>query len=186
MIAKITLATVVIAALPMATKGCAPDPAEAYAGSAVGAVCTVDKKTRAKLGLNAEQADNAAAVIGVAKDRGLPERAAVIGIATTLQESELSTYPRGDNDGGRAYGIFQQHATTRGTGEWGTITSALNAASAATKFFEHLEKVKGWQDMSLTRAAQRVQRSADGSLYAQHEDRATRIVAKLTACKDGA
>jgi hypothetical protein len=176
MIAKLALATVVIAALPMATKGCAPDPGEANAGSAVGAVCTVDKKTRAKLGLNTEQADNAAAVIGVAKDMGLPERAAVIAIATTLQESELLTNPPGDNDGGLAVGIFQQHPS------WGR--NRTDAAASARRFFSRLTKVSRWKTRPLTEAAQAVQHSGHPYAYADDEDRATRIVTKLTTCTE--
>ena len=183
MIVKTFLATAAIAALPMAAASrCAPE-SQASAGSA-GPVCSPSSKTRASLKLNREQASNAVAVIRVAADMGLPEHAAVIAIATTLQESDLLTNPPGDNDGGRAKGIFQQHATASGKGEWGTIDQALDAASAATSFYEHLQKVKGWQGLPLTVAAQKVQRSADGSLYAQHEDRAARIVAKLTTCKE--
>ncbi|TMR90616.1 hypothetical protein [Nonomuraea basaltis] len=106
MIAKITLATVVIAALPMAAASRCEPGSQASAGAA-GPVCEISKKARRDLGLTVEQAANAAAVIRVAADMGLPERAAVIGIATTLQESGLDQDAVGD--GGLAVGVFQQH-----------------------------------------------------------------------------
>ena len=47
---------------------------------------------------------------------------------------------------------------------------------ASRKFYEKLQTVEGWERMSLTRAAQRVQRSAYPDAYAKHETIATQIV----------
>ena len=163
---KIAFACAALAALPMAAKACAAD---AQVRSPKGGVCGS--------GLDSEQAANAAAVIRVADEMGLPGRAAVIGVATTLQESDLRTYPPGDNDGGLAVGIFQQHP------HWGPRRT--NAGVSAKRFYNRLVKVTDWDTRPLTEAAQAVQGSAHPNAYAQHEDRAARIIAKLTSrsCK---
>jgi murein DD-endopeptidase MepM/ murein hydrolase activator NlpD len=54
---------------------------------------------------------------------------------------------------------------------------------ASTKFYEKLKTIDGWESMSLTRAAQRVQISAYPDAYAKHEPLATQIVNLLA---DGA
>jgi murein DD-endopeptidase MepM/ murein hydrolase activator NlpD len=51
---------------------------------------------------------------------------------------------------------------------------------ASRKFYEKLRTVKGWESTSLTRAAQRVQRSAYPNAYAKHEPIASQIVDVLT------
>ncbi|MGH3680340.1 MAG: M23 family metallopeptidase, partial [Natronosporangium sp.] len=47
-------------------------------------------------------------------------------------------------------------------------------------FYTRLLRVEGWQQLPLAQAAQAVQRSADGSLYADDEKPARRLVAALT------
>lgn len=180
---RTTLATMVLAALPMAAASRCEEMANAGA-SAAGPVCApVSKEVRRDLGLTVEQAANARAVLQVADEMkyndaiGLPERAKVIAIATTLQESNLRTDAVGD--GGRAVGIFQQHR------HWAPRhrDDRKDAEASARRFYAQLVKVPRWHSRPLTVAAQKVQRSADGSLYAKHEARATRIVTKLTTCK---
>ncbi|EEP75078.1 hypothetical protein MCAG_05405 [Micromonospora sp. ATCC 39149] len=51
---------------------------------------------------------------------------------------------------------------------------------AARVFYEALLEVPGWEEMSVTAAAQSVQISAFPDAYAQHEERATTVVAALT------
>ncbi|MEV0236847.1 hypothetical protein [Nonomuraea sp. NPDC050786] len=164
MIAKIALATVVVAALPMAAKGC---EADAQASKTVSGSC--------RAGLTGSQAANARAVLQVADDMGLPERAKVIAIATTLQESDLDENEVGD--GGQAVGVFQQHP------HWGR--NRTDPAASARRFYARLVKVPRWKTRPLTEAAQAVQGSAFPNAYAKHEARATRIVSKLTACMGG-
>ncbi|MEU4576098.1 hypothetical protein [Nonomuraea sp. NPDC023979] len=163
-----------------AAKGCAPPNAGGSAGQVV-SMCDYapDSRPSGKLGLDSHQAANARAVIEVAAGRGLPRRAAVIGIATTLQESRLRTGAVGDN--GTAFGIFQQ----RPVSGWGTRATATNARVAAGKFYDRLEKVRGWKTRPLTSAAQAVQRSAFPYAYADDEDDAERIVNIITwrSCK---
>ncbi|MGR6921106.1 hypothetical protein ACU635_43280 [[Actinomadura] parvosata] len=182
MIAKLTLATALIAALPLAARSCAMD-ARASAGSAnPSPICNIGGTANkvGKIGLTTEQIRNAVIVIRVAVERDLPWRAAVIGIATTLQESYLDNSVVGDD--GTAFGIFQQ----RPVSGWGTVATATNPEAAAGKFYSRLVKVKRWQTRPLTEAAQAVQRSAYPNAYAKHENKAEVIVAKLAprACKE--
>lgn len=166
----------------MAAK-CEPRSATASAGSAgdgaVKSICDWDlprSKPTGALGLDRHETSNAYAVLNQAAKRKLPRRAAVIGIATTLQESQLrSDGPAGD--GGLAIGVFQQHPS------WGN--DRRNASASANRFFSRLSKVSGWRTMSLTRAAQAVQKSGFPYAYAKHEARAEKIVNILTwrACK---
>jgi hypothetical protein len=54
--------------------------------------------------LTAEQVANAATIAAVGRDRGLPERAVVIALATAQQESRLRNLDYGDRD---SLGLFQ-------------------------------------------------------------------------------
>ncbi len=56
----------------------------------------------------------------------------------------------------------------------------MRPAYAAEAFYAALLEVPGWQQMSVTMAAQAVQVSAFPYAYAQHEERARTIVAALT------
>jgi hypothetical protein len=56
----------------------------------------------------------------------------------------------------------------------------MDPSYAATKFYEALARVSGWQDLAATVAAQAVQRSAYPDAYAKHEPLARQIVAALT------
>ena len=51
---------------------------------------------------------------------------------------------------------------------------------ASRKFYEKLVTIPRWQTMSLTRAAQKVQRSAYPNAYAKHEELASTVVNSLT------
>ncbi|MET7734615.1 heavy metal transporter [Streptomyces sp. NPDC005402] len=120
-----------------------------------------------------EQAVNAATITAVGTGRGLPERAVTIALATALQESGLRNISHGDRD---SLGLFQQ----RPSQGWGTPKEILDPTYAAGEFYKHLVKVKGYQDLPLTVAAQRVQRSGYPEAYAKHEPDATVLAAALT------
>ena len=115
--------------------------------------------------LTAEQADNAALIVAVATSRALPERAAVVALSTALQESDLRNLRLGDRD---SLGLFQQ----RPSQGWGTEDEVLDPYHATNAFFDALLRVDGWDTMSVTEAAQAVQRSAYPDAYAKHEGRA--------------
>ncbi|MET9729868.1 heavy metal transporter [Streptomyces sp. NPDC006458] len=120
-----------------------------------------------------EQAVNAATITAVGVNRGLPERAVTIALATALQESALRNIEHGDRD---SLGLFQQ----RPSQGWGTPRQIMDPAYAAGVFYEHLEKVPDYEKLRLTDAAQRVQRSGYPLAYAKHERDATLLAAALT------
>lgn len=120
-----------------------------------------------------QQVRNAAIIINVGAKLKLPPRAWVIAVATAMQESRLSNLgnlgARNDHD---SLGLFQQ----RPSSGWGTPSDIQKPEYAATKFYEKLKTVQGWEKMSLTRAAQAVQISAYPDAYAKHEPAATQMV----------
>ncbi|MFE9960031.1 hypothetical protein [Micromonospora sp. NPDC005299] len=128
---------------------------------------------QSKIDLNDEQTANAKAIIAATKKAGLPERAAVISIATSLQESKLENLGHlGDKNDHDSLGLFQQ----RPTSGWGTPEQITNPEYSTLAFLKGLKQVDGWQDMPLTEAAQTVQVSAYPDAYAQWEQQATDIV----------
>ncbi|MGC3861839.1 hypothetical protein ACPSM1_16780 [Micromonospora chersina] len=129
---------------------------------------------QSKIDLNDEQMANAKAIIAATKKAGLPERAAVISIATSLQESKLENLGHlGDRNDHDSLGLFQQ----RPSSGWGTPEQITNPEYSTLAFLKGLKQVDGWQDMPLTEAAQTVQVSAYPDAYAQWEQQAADIVA---------
>jgi murein DD-endopeptidase MepM/ murein hydrolase activator NlpD len=126
--------------------------------------------------LTPDQTHDAAVIIAVGQQRKVPPRGWVIAIATALQESGLRNLPNlGSSNDHDSLGLFQQ----RPSQGWGTPAQILDPAYAATKFYEHLVRVRNWQTIPLTNAAQAVQRSAFPNAYAKHEPLATAIVNAL-------
>ncbi|WP_159796660.1 M15 family metallopeptidase [Puerhibacterium puerhi] len=132
-----------------------------------------------------EQLANAAVIINTAKDLGLPLKAQAIGVMTALGESSLINVDHGDDvhgvtnpDGSPtcSLGLFQQQWCLG----WGTREQVLDPAYAATKFFERLAQVAGWQDLEPTIAANKVQRNADPFHYAPYWETANAVVSALT------
>ncbi|MBM0277090.1 hypothetical protein [Micromonospora tarensis] len=127
------------------------------------------------LTLNDEQTANVKAIIAATKKAGLPERAAVISIATSLQESKLENLGHlGDMNDHDSLGLFQQ----RPSSGWGTPEQITDPEYSTTAFLKGLRQVDGWQDMPLTDAAQTVQVSAYPDAYAQWEQQAADLVAQ--------
>jgi len=130
--------------------------------------------TQSHIDLTDEQTTNAKAIIAATKKNGMNERAAVISIATALQESKLENLGHlGDRNDHDSQGLFQQ----RPSSGWGTIEQITNPEYATTAFLTALKQVDGWQDMPLTQAAQTVQVSAYPDHYAQWETQAAELVA---------
>ena len=132
-------------------------------------VCTVPSTS---VTLRADQWANARTIAQVGRDRGLPERAVVIALATAMQESTLHNLDHGDRD---SLGLFQQ----RPSQGWGSPAQVQDPVYAAGRFYDSLVEVPGWDTMRLTDAAQTVQRSAFPELYQQHEPLASALVAAL-------
>ena len=129
--------------------------------------------------LDASQIADAQIIYNVGEDLQLPQRAAVIAIATAMQESRLRNLPYGDAD---SLGLFQE----RPSQGWGSPAEILNPVYAASAFYARLVQVTGWQMLPLTVAAQDVQHSGDPGAYAQWESLADALVntfsGAATAC----
>ncbi len=142
-------------------------------------VCEFASAAGTTLNLSPEQTGHAATIAAAATRRGLPGRAATIGIATAIQESKLRNLPGGDRD---SLGLFQQ----RPSQGWGTPEQILDPVYAADRFYAALVQVRGWESLPLTEAAQRVQRSAFPTAYAAHEDEAEVYAQALTGARPAA
>lgn len=131
--------------------------------------CTVDGGT---VTVSAEQARNATTIAQVARDRGLPDRAVVIALATAQQESGLRNLDYGDRD---SLGLFQQ----RPSQGWGTPAQVQDPVYAAGKFYDGLVQVPGWETGRLTDVAQSVQLSGFPEAYQKHQGMAQELTAAL-------
>jgi len=135
--------------------------------------CTATASAVGSHNLAPDQADNAALISAISLQRDLPARAATIGIATAMQESKLRNIDYGDRD---SLGLFQQ----RPSQGWGTEEQVQDPRYATEAFYDVLARIKGYDDMPVTDAAQAVQRSAFPDAYAQHEDMARAFASALT------
>jgi len=129
-------------------------------------------------GLSQAQLTNASTIVSIGMRMRVPRQGILIALATAHQESRFLNYA---NDGrGRdlrrdqagiarskqlahdavgsdhgSLGVFQQQWPW-----WGTMGELMSPPHAAVKFYSRLLKVPGWESMSVTAAAQSVQRSA--------------------------
>ncbi|MBQ0902375.1 hypothetical protein [Micromonospora sp. U21] len=145
------------------------------------------RRPRPVAGLDQAQMDNAKVIVDVGLEMKMPRRALVVALATAMQESNLYNLTsdvlpesaqyanQGSGSDHDSVGLFQQ----RPSSGWGTVAELMRPSYAARAFYEALNEIPGWQDMSITAAAQAVQISAFPDAYAQHEDRATTVVAAL-------
>ncbi|OYX58409.1 MAG: hypothetical protein B7Y93_01625 [Micrococcales bacterium 32-70-13] len=162
-----TVATMAIAerpVLPVEPRRSAPAPSAPSGGSGArppsGGTITP---------LTAEMREHATTIIQVGRQLGVPEYGIVIALATAMQESSLRNLSWGDRD---SVGLFQQ----RPSSGWGTAADLQVPSHAARLFYEGrtgytrgLLDIPGWQNMTLTRAAQAVQISAYPDYYAKWE-----------------
>jgi hypothetical protein len=100
-------------------------------------------------------------------DMGDAFKAAVIGVATGLVESNLVNVQHGDRD---SLGVFQQRPSMG----WGSPAQVTNVLYAATKFFSRFPG--NWKNMAPGDVAQSVQRSAFPGKYAQRMGQADGLV----------
>nr|WP_239102905.1 hypothetical protein [Actinoplanes siamensis] len=135
---------------------------------ALGPECTVSAD--GEVTLDSAQMANAATIAAVGVRRDMPEQAVVVALATALQESKLENLDGGDRD---SVGLFQQ----RPSKGWGTVEQIKDPRYAAGKFYGALRKVKGWEKMRVTDAAQKVQRSAFPNAYEKWADE-SRVLAR--------
>ncbi len=139
--------------------------------------CTA--KTSGEVTLTLDQMANAATISAVGIRRGVPERAVTVALATALQESKLANLDGGDRD---SIGLFQQ----RPSQGWGTPAQIANPRYAAGQFYTALLRVHNWQRLSITAAAQAVQRSAIPSGYAKWASDAQILASALMGDKSAA
>lgn len=132
-------------------------PADAPAAAAAGQWGTPDRLA------------NAATIVQVGREMGVPERGQVIAVATAMQESGLRNVDHGDRD---SLGLFQQ----RPSQDWGTPAQVRDPRYAATQFYDRLLDVPDWPELPLWQAAQAVQHSGHPTLYADDEDVAALLV----------
>ncbi|MGC0374688.1 C40 family peptidase [Streptomyces sp. SAI-229] len=116
----------------------------------------------------AEQVPNAKTIQATGVAMNIPARGQVVALATALQESGLRNLTYGDRD---SLGLFQQRPSMG----WGTANEILDPVHASTRFYEGLKKVSGWQSLSITQAAQAVQKSGFPDAYAKWEPLATAL-----------
>ncbi|MEV4544469.1 hypothetical protein [Micromonospora echinaurantiaca] len=130
---------------------------------------------QSRIDLDSEQVENVKAIIAATKKSDMDERAAVVAIATALQESKLENLGHlGDRNDHDSQGLFQQ----RPSSGWGTVEQITDPEYSTKAFLKGLKQVDGWQDMPLTKAAQTVQVSAYPFHYAQWEQQAADLVAE--------
>ncbi|MFE9689391.1 hypothetical protein [Micromonospora sp. NPDC005806] len=131
---------------------------------------------QSRIPLDDTQVANAKAIVKAAKETGVGERGAVIGVATSLQESKLYNLGHlGEYNDHDSEGLFQQ----RPSSGWGTPDQVTDPDYASKAFFNALKNVGDWHDLPLTAAAQTVQVSAFPYAYAQWEEQAADIVQQV-------
>ncbi|MEU6015075.1 C40 family peptidase [Streptomyces sp. NPDC047515] len=116
----------------------------------------------------AEQIPNAKTIQATGVAMKVPARGQVVALATALQESGLRNLDYGDRD---SLGLFQQ----RPSQGWGTAQQVRDPVHASTRFYETLLKVPGWQSMTVTQAAQAVQKSGFPDAYAKWKPLSTAL-----------
>jgi cell wall-associated NlpC family hydrolase len=168
--AAVAVPLALVAGVVMAAEG---SGALTPAGPAPLTNCVSATGNAAAATLTASQEANARIIYDVAASMNLPQQAAVIAIATAMQESRLQNLPHGDAD---SIGLFQQ----RPSKGWGTPAQLKSPVYAATAFYDALVQVPGWQALPLTVAAQDVQHSAYPGAYAQWQNFAAMVVAKFS------
>jgi hypothetical protein len=135
--------------------------------------CTATTGGGTSVDLDPEQMGNAGVIAAVAVRRGLPARAGTIAIATAIQESKLRNISYGDRD---SLGLFQQRPSMG----WGTPEEVRDPVYASNAFYDVLVKIEGYRNLEITKAAQKVQRSAYPEAYADHEPEARVLSSALS------
>jgi cell wall-associated NlpC family hydrolase len=120
------------------------------------------------LDLPGEQVPNARTIVATGISLDVPKKGQIIALATAMQESRLRNLNYGDRD---SLGLFQQ----RPSQGWGTAQQIRDPVYASERFYKALLKVNGWQQMTVTQAAQAVQASGYPDAYAQWENLATAL-----------
>lgn len=133
--------------------------------------------------LSAEMEANARTIIQVGRSLGVSDYGIIIALSAAAQESTLRNLNYGDLD---SVGLFQQRPSTG----WGTPAQLTDPVYASRLFFggpsnpnkgktRGLLDISGWQNMTVTQAAQAVQISAYPNAYAKWEASARAWLSQL-------
>jgi cell wall-associated NlpC family hydrolase len=157
--------------LMTSTAASSDDTTTTNEGSTCGPVATAGGET---ITLDQDQLANARTIIDVGLETKVPDRGLVVAVATALQESTLRNLNFGDRD---SVGLFQQRNA------WGSFDVRTDPAEAASMFYTGgsagqpgLLDISSWGSLSITAAAQAVQRSAYPLAYAKWEPLAASLV----------
>lgn len=131
--------------------------------------------------LTKEQSRMASIIVAASFERKLPERAAVIALATAYQESGIRNLDYGDRD---SLGLFQQRPDPRF--EWGTAEQIMDPWYSSKRFYDELVKFPGWESADINDQAQKVQRSGFPQAYRKHVPNATTLAAAARGTKQQA
>lgn len=167
LIMSVILGVVYLASSANASTGCATTASQVNTGNLPAGPIA---------GYSGTQLVNAAAIMNAAASLGLSVQAQRIGVAVAMGESSLTVLDRGDAAGPDSRGLFQQRAN----GAWGSLADRMDPTISATNFFKALQKVSGWEGMTLTEAAHAVQGNADPNHYAKFEKPANEVVSALS------
>ena len=133
---------------PRATPGTLPLADRVQIGSATG--------PQSYLPIDSARMANATAIVRQALSKHMGVRAAVIAVATAMQESGLENISYGDRD---SLGLFQQRPSMG----WGTAAQITTPSYAADAFLDalatHQKADPGWASEPLWATAQAVQKS---------------------------
>jgi hypothetical protein len=124
--------------------------------------------------LSNEQLQNARTIVNVVQQRKMPAYAAVISVATALQESNLKDLDVAvDYD---SLGLFQQRPSCG----WGAPDQLIDPKYATNAFLDAMQKaVPDYEHTPLWQSAQATQQSAFPTRYAQWQDQAAHIVQQI-------
>ncbi|MDJ0323579.1 LysM peptidoglycan-binding domain-containing protein [Cryobacterium sp. PH31-AA6] len=133
--------------------------------------------------LTDEMRRNARIIVSVGRAAGVGDAGLVIALAAAAQESGLRNVHYGDRD---SLGLFQQ----RPSSGWGSAEQVLDPLRASRAFFggpgnpnpgitRGLLDIPGWEQMTVTQAAQAVQISAFPDHYAKWETSAAAWLPEL-------
>jgi len=134
--------------------------------------CTATSGTQTA-DLDLEQARYASIVAAGSVQHRMPPRAATIALATAFQESDIRNLDHGHAD---SVGLFQQRPSMG----WGSVAQIMDPYYSTDRFYTALAKIDGYTAMSITDAAQKVQKSAYGNAYAKHGQRSRILASALT------
>lgn len=140
---------------------------------------------------NDSQLSHAAVIIQAGNAAGVGREGQMAALMTALQESTLRNLANpavaesmsvphdGEGSDHDSVGLFQQRPSMG----WGTVKELMDPSTSASRFYERLKTVEGWQMMSPGQAAQKVQASATPDAYRHWEPAARTLMTALSGVK---